>query len=170
MPASERRPYRCPLLIDALRLLPIQPVKERNALGVARFRALRGGAGNLHGRRLSLKDMDELFVGEQGDRPRVSREGARLLLKLYGAGVLDESPKRHVEGGIELLWAYVDGRASIVSPALLPRRTRSRSTAQRLAPPAAALSKLEAHFSNSTETLRRGPERAYPVILHRLSD
>jgi hypothetical protein len=170
MPVSQDAPYRRPLLIDVLRLLPVQPVRERDTLGVARYRALREGWGKVHGVRLSLEELNEVFVAEEGSQPRVSREGARLLLKLYEEGALERSPKRGSEAGIELLQAFVAGTASIVSPALLRTsgRRQARPARQPAPRPAAVLSKPEPAISQPSQPTRPAPERAYRLNVHRL--
>ena len=62
MDSSERKPYRCTMLIDALRLLAVQPLKERNELGRARYCAAREGVGKVHGVPVSNEDLEELFI------------------------------------------------------------------------------------------------------------
>ena len=86
MGSGERRPYRCTLLIDALRLLPVHPLTERDELGQARYQALRQGSGEVHGTAVSLEDLQELFVQGDDGHPRISREGACVLLELYQEG------------------------------------------------------------------------------------
>lgn len=168
MAAPERHPYRCPLLLDVLRLLPVHPLRERDVLGLARFRARRAGWGVVHGVRLASGDLEELFLDQDGGHPRVSREGARLLLDLYQKGVLEASPTRDADGGVELLEAYADGRASIVSPAFLPRsgRRKSRSIAQRPPHAAPAHSKPDA----PVQATRPGIDPSYRMTVHRLLD
>jgi hypothetical protein len=108
---------RYPLLVDALRLLPgIRPVCERYRLGEAKLRASRSPKllAYFSGIALALPQLEELFVyGERGG-PRVSQEGAQLLLKLFDDGAFDRSHPRSVPGGLELLMHYSAGRASVI--------------------------------------------------------
>jgi hypothetical protein len=114
MHAASARAY--PLLIDALRLLPVQPFREREELGFARHRALQAGFSELRGVSLPKTHLDELFLRDVPGAPRVSPSGAQVLLELFRRGALERIDRR-VDGGIELLEAYAQGRASILGPA-----------------------------------------------------
>ena len=118
---------RFPLLIDALRLLPVAPRREREELGLARHRAQLHGIARLRGVRVAAKDLDELFVQEVPGAPRLSPSGAKLLLELFRQGAL-EHIDRKLDGGIELLDAYAHGRASIVGPDYWNKPRRRRAT------------------------------------------
>ena len=160
MGSGERRPYLCPLLIDALRLLPVHPLTERDELGQARYQALRQGSGEVHGTAVSLEDLQELFVQGDDGHPRISREGACVLLELYQEGVLEIARHKAVEGGVELLQAYAQGRASIIGPGYWPkpRRTRARKVM--------ALPSIE---RPTIRAVRGTPnQRTYQVTMHRL--
>jgi hypothetical protein len=111
MQSSSRRAY--PLLTDVLRLLPVQPFREREELGLARHRAGQSDFGEVRGVRLPAAHLDELFVQDGSAAPRVSPSGARMLLELFRSGALERTD-RSINGGIELLEAYAQGRASIV--------------------------------------------------------
>jgi hypothetical protein len=58
--------------------------------------------------------LEELFIYSELGGPRVSREGAKLLLKLFDDGAFDRSESRSVSGGLELLTHYSAGRASVI--------------------------------------------------------
>jgi hypothetical protein len=108
---------RYPLLVDVLRLLPgVRPVCERYRLGEAKLRASRSPKlmAYFNGIPLTLSQLEQLFVyGERGG-PRVSQEGAKLLLKLFDDSAFDRSDPRSVPGGLELLMHYSAGRASVM--------------------------------------------------------
>jgi hypothetical protein len=160
MGSGERNPYRCALLIDALGLLAAQPLRDRDALGQARHYAAREGTGEVHGVAVAKQDLEELFLQDRGPAPRISREGARVLLELFREGVLEVSPKKRANGGVELLEAYGQGRASIIGRGYWskPRRAKTRAVCTR--PP----------VENSTTKVVRGNpyERTYQVTAHRL--
>jgi hypothetical protein len=108
---------RYPLLVDVLRLLPgIRPVCERYRLGEAKLRASRSPKlmAYFNGIPLTLLQLEELFVYRERGGPRVSQEGAKLLLKLFDDGAFDRSDPRSVPGGLELLTHYSAGRASVI--------------------------------------------------------
>ena len=113
-----------PLLVDALRLLPgVRPAHERGRLGEARHRAWLSleKVSAFNGRLLTLAQLEELFLyNEHGGSPRISPEGARLLLHLFEGGAFDCSDTRSVPGGVDLLRQYSNGEASII--AFKPRR------------------------------------------------
>ena len=160
MDSSERKPYRCAMLIDALRLLAVQPLKERDELGQARHCAARDGWGEVHGVPVSHEDLEELFIQDGAGAPRTSREGARVLLELFREGVLEVSPKKRAKGGFELLEAYAQGRASIIGLKYWskPRRAkRNRLTA----PPTI-------ERSVTRDVLGTPHDRTYQVTMHRL--
>jgi len=160
MDSSERKPYRCTMLIDALRLLAVQPVKERDALGQARHRAAREGWGEVHGVPVSHEDLEELFIQDGAGAPRISREGARVLLELFREGVLEVSREKRAKGGFELLEAYAQGRASIIGPGYWPKPRRAKARAVYARSPVQA---------SITHTVRGTPyERTYQVTAHRL--
>jgi hypothetical protein len=132
MASDERKQHPYSLLIDALRLLPVQPMKARAELGEARHSAKHNGKGALHGVAVLLKDLDELFIEEEPGAPRISPKGAQLLLKLYRQGVLEVAEKRPDEDGAEILEAYAQGKASIVGAGFWtrpPRRKPQRAVA-----------------------------------------
>jgi hypothetical protein len=108
------QPYRLALLADALRLLPVRPQKARYALGRAKHEATRLGSAEVHGVPVTLEELDELFLGDTAGAPRISREGALVLLKLFRAGAFVTCDERFVDGGVELLEAYGRGEASMI--------------------------------------------------------
>jgi hypothetical protein len=122
-----------PRLVDVLRLLPgIRPVCERYRLGEAKLRASRSPKlmAYFNGISLTLQQLEELFVyGERGG-PRVSQEGARLLLQLFDNGAFDRSDPRSVPGGLELLTHYSAGRASVIDYGR-PKVRRARQANQK---------------------------------------
>ena len=133
MASNERKQHPYPLLVDALRLLPVAPMKTRAELGEARHSAKRHGEGAVHEVTVFLKELDELFIEEESGAPRVSPKGVQLLLKLYRQGVLEVAEKRRGEGGLEILEAYTQGRASIIGPGFWtkpPRRNPQRTLAR----------------------------------------
>ena len=99
MSSDQRKQHPYALLIDALRLLPVPPMKTRAELGEARHSAKRHGKGTMHGVGVLLKELDELFIEQERAAPRVSPKGAELLLRLYRKGVLEVSEMRRGEGG-----------------------------------------------------------------------
>ena len=108
---------RYPLLVDALRLLPgVRPVRERYRLGEAKLRASRSPKlmAYFSAIALTLAQLETLFVYGARGGPRVSPEGAKLLLKLFDDGAFDRSIPRTVSGGLELLVHYSAGRASVI--------------------------------------------------------
>jgi hypothetical protein len=160
MDSSERKPYRCTMLIDALRLLAVQPVKERDELGRARYCAVREGWGEVHGVAVSQEDLEELFIQDSAGAPRISREGARVLLELFREGVLEVSREKRAKGGFELLEAYAQGRASIIGPGYWPKPPRAKARAVYTRSPVQA---------SITHNARGTPyQRTYQVTAHRL--
>ena len=148
-----------PLLIDTLRLLPVQPFREREELGLARHLAQRRGFGEVRGVRLPAKDLDELFVQKVPGAPRVSSRGAQVLLDLLRRGAL-EIIHRRAKDDVELLEAYAQGQASITGLGYWkkpPRRTK---------PPSApnALTRTTTNVSVHWDR-----ESAYRVTTHRLT-
>lgn len=108
---------RYPLLVDALRLLPgIRPVCERHRLGEAKLRAALSPrlVVDFNGVPLTRAQLDQLFIYNELGGPRVSQEGAKLLLELFDEGAFDRSDPRSVPGGLDLLKRYSTGRASII--------------------------------------------------------
>ena len=129
-------PY--PLLVDALRLLPgIQPVHELCRLGEARHRALisRDQVTAFDGLLLTLAQLEELFVyGEHGG-PRVSPEGAKVLLHLFEENAFECANAYLVPGGLDLLRQYSNGEASIIdySPRRMARQVGEAEKSEGLA-------------------------------------
>jgi hypothetical protein len=154
---STPNPY--PLLVDALRLLPgIRPVRERDELGQAKHRASITGMGEVHGVPVSNAQLEQLFIYDERGGPRISPEGAAFLLRLFHEGVLERLDARAVNGGIELLSAYAEGRASVIGPGFWPKRKRAPSVKRIAAPP-------------PRETWRGTPAlhpNRYAVTIHRL--
>ena len=107
----------CPLLVDLLRLLPgVRPVRERYELGEAKHRASLSPSrtADVNGVPVTLLQLDELFLDDRRGGPRVSQEGARLLLHLFSQGAFDPFERRKVEGGLELLAQYSKGLATVI--------------------------------------------------------
>jgi hypothetical protein len=158
MDSVSNRAY--PLLIDALRLLPVQPFREREELGLARHQAAQVGFSEVRGVRLRATQLNELFVEDGRGAPRISPLGADVLLELLRGGALDRTEQR-VEGGIELLEAYAQGRASIVGHSYWkksrPRRVMQSVPARRTTPVA------------DTGTVSSPYVTRYRVITHRLT-
>jgi hypothetical protein len=159
MSASKTASQAYPLLIDALRLLPVHPLRERENLGVARHRALQDGTGELHGVPVPAADLEQLFMGEDAGAPRISPAGASFLLRLYKDGVLEVSPRRRDADGLELLEAFAQGRASILGRAfwLRPRTGKTRRVTPR-----------EIEVPASTPVVRPN-DRVYRITTHRLT-
>ena len=148
-------------MIDALRLLPVQPLKERDELGRARYAALRRGCGEGHANSVRLPDLEELFLEVDGSAPRISREGARLLLELYHEGVFETSLHRDAAADVDLLEAYAQGRASILGLSYWPRPRQQRR-------------KVSAEPAKGFEQGRHSitmysTEREWPIRVHRLT-
>ena len=80
MSSDERKQHPYALLIDALRLLPVPPMKMRAELGEARHCAKRHGKSTVCEVTVLLKELDELFIEQESGAPRVSPKGAGLLL------------------------------------------------------------------------------------------
>jgi hypothetical protein len=158
MSPAERNRSPYPLLIDALRLLPVHPGRERDELGQARYRATWDGSGEVHGVPVRLEDLEELFIQHGGGVPRASPDGARVLLELFRAGILEVSRDRTVEHGVELLEAYAQGSASIIGPGYWARRPRRKS--QRAVAPPFRDGSTSAHVASYNP--------AYRVTTHRL--
>lgn len=152
--------HSCPLLIDVLRLLPVQPFKERDVLGTARFEAVRHGAGEVHGISVPLEDLGELFLDAEPGGPRVSSKGARLLLDLLRRGVLETDNRTESQDEIQLVLAYAEGRASIVGPGFWAKRRGKK----RPEPKAEPVKRVQAAVSRPMHTHFR-----YPVTVHRLT-
>jgi hypothetical protein len=147
-------------LIDVLRLLPVQPYKERDVLGRARYEALQAGRGEVHGVPVAAGDLNQLFLDSAPGGPKVSQQGARLLLRLLREDVLDVVEERQQEACIELLEAYAEGRASILGTTFWARprgRRRPAST-----PREAILQAPE------PELLTQPYRPTYRVTVHRL--
>jgi hypothetical protein len=160
MDSSERKPYRCTMLIDALRLLAVQPLKERDELGQARHCAAGEGWGEVHGVPVSHEDLEELFIQDGAGAPRISREGARVLLELFREGVLEVSREKRAKGGFELLEAYAQGRGSILGLGYWsqPRRSKRNRVS---APP-------NVQRSVTRAVLGTPYNKTYRVTMHRL--
>jgi hypothetical protein len=106
-----------PSLVDALRLLPnIRPVCERHRLGEAKHEAARSPdrTASVNGVSVTLAELEELFLHSECGSPRVSQQGAALLLRLFEQGAFDFSGCRPVEGGLELLTQYSKGLATLI--------------------------------------------------------
>jgi hypothetical protein len=160
MGSNARKPYRCTMLIDALRLLAVQPMRDRDELGQARHCAACEGVGDVHGVAVSHDDLEQLFIQDFDGAPRISREGARVLLELFREGVLEVSREKRAKGGFELLEAYAQGRASIIGPGYWakPRRSkRNRLTAR-----------PTIERSVTRDVLSTPYDRTYQVTMHRL--
>ena len=116
-----------PSLFEALRLLPgIAPRQERDRLGKAKYQASHSTShtAEFSGVRLTLAQLQELFVYDQQGRPRVSRAGAALLLFLFEADAFASIDGRKVEGNTEVLGQYAKGLASVVAFNNRPRAPR----------------------------------------------
>ena len=123
-----------PSLFEALRLLPgIAPRQERDRLGKAKYQASHSSShtADFSGVRLTLAQLQELFVYDQQGRPRVSRAGAALLLFLFEADAFASVDGRKVEGNAEVLGQYAIGLASVVAFNNRPRAPRKPRAAPR---------------------------------------
>jgi hypothetical protein len=112
-----------PLLVDALRLLPgIRPAHERGRLGEARHRAWVSPerVTVFNGVLLTLAQLEELFLYGKHGGPRISPEGAKLLLHLFEDNAFECSDARSVPEGLDLLRQYSNGKVSIID--YRPRR------------------------------------------------
>ena len=116
--SDRRSPF--PSLVEALRLLPdIRPVCERDRLGEVKHEASRAGSRTayVNGVSVTLQELDELFLDGEGGSPRVSPAGAGLLLRLFSRGAFESADySRAVEGGLELLTQYAQGRVCLIDP------------------------------------------------------
>jgi hypothetical protein len=147
-------------LIDALRLLPVQPHKERDALGQARYEAIHSGRGDVHGVPVSGDELNQLFLDAAPGGPRVSKQGALLLLRLFREDVLEVVEERLQEACIDLLEAYAEGRASILGTNFWTRPRGRRK---------AAVPLLQRVVPEPEPELLTPPYRpAYRVTVHRL--
>jgi hypothetical protein len=121
-----------PVLLEALRLLPgISPRQARDHLGEAKYLAARspGHTAVLNGVRVTLGQLEELFVRDQQGRPRVSPAGAAVLLHLFEEGALPVDDRK-VEGNCEVLAQYAKGLATVIAfdhRRGAPRKARSGS-------------------------------------------
>jgi len=136
MKSSSGRAGPCASLLDALRLLPnVRPACERDRLGEAKYYASRSRnrTASLNGVTVSLAELEELFRHCEGGSPRISPDGAALLLRLFEQGAFDQPECREVGGGLELLAQYSRGLATLVESTFWrkPRRPRSVAPAQR---------------------------------------
>src|SRR5512145_1171101 len=132
MDVSHDRCSPYPLLVNALRLLPgIRPVCERRQLGEAKHRASLSPrrSASVNGVPVTLAQLEELFLYNEHGGPRVSQEGAALLLQLFARGAFDSSDCRKVEGGLELLTQYSKGLATVIDYRFRARVRRPRSLA-----------------------------------------
>jgi len=121
-----------PLLTVALRLLPdIRPMYERHRLGEAKHEAAHSADGTalLNGVSVTLLELEELFVDSERGSPRVSQQGAVLLLRLYQEGAFDFFHHRPMEGGLELLTQYSLGLASLIESRFWGKARRQRPLA-----------------------------------------
>ena len=108
-----------PLLVEALRLLPgISPRQERDRLGEAKYLASHSPTliTDFNGVELTVTRLQELFVRDKQGRPRVSPEGATLLLHLYEERAFPSFGDRRVAGDLELLTQYSRGLATVIGP------------------------------------------------------
>src|SRR4030095_354718 len=106
-----------PLLVEALRLLPgIGPRHERDRLGQVKYRAARSAtlSADFNVMQITLAQLEELFVYDKQNRPRVSPAGASLLLHLFKEGAFASFEDRNVKGDIELLPQYSKGLATLI--------------------------------------------------------
>jgi hypothetical protein len=121
-----------PLLVVALRLLPgIGPRHERDRLGEAKYQAAHSPSrsADFNGMRLTLSELEELFVYDKQGRPRVSPAGASLLLRLFKQGAFASFEDRNVTGDLELLAQYAKGLATVIERNYWrrgPRKARSQ--------------------------------------------
>jgi hypothetical protein len=132
MTARHDRTCACPLLVDALRLLPnVRPVCERDRLGEAKHSASHSPnrTAPVNGVSVTLVDLEELFLYNERGGPRVSQEGAALLLRLFEQGAFDCSDCLPVEGGVELLTQYSKGLATLIDSRFWGRVRRPRPRA-----------------------------------------
>ena len=74
---------------------------------------------------MTLVELDELFQYDENGGPRVSQQGARLLLHLFDQGAFDPFDCRKVEGGLELLAQYSKGLATVIDDRFWRRARRS---------------------------------------------
>ena len=157
-----RSPY--PLLVNALRLLPgIRPVCERHRLGEAKHRASLSPrrSASVNGVPVTLVQLEELFLYNEHGGPRVSQEGAALLLQLFAQGAFDSSDCRKVEGGLELLTQYSKGLAIVIDHRSGAGVLRPRSLA-----PAERVKESKARAVKISIT---HPPNGLDVIVHRLT-
>ena len=158
--------HRCayPYLVDALRLLPgIRPVCERHRLGEAKHRASLSPdrTTSVNGVPVTLAQLDELFLYNEHGGPRVSQEGAALLLELFGRGAFDSSDCREVMGGLELLTQYSKGLATVIDYRFGGRIRRPRSSA--------LAERLEQSKARAVRVAIAHPSAGLDVIVHRLT-
>jgi hypothetical protein len=150
-------------LLDALRLLPnVRPACERDRLGEAKYYASRSPdhAASLNGVSVTLAELEELFRHSERGSPRISQEGAALLVRLFEQGAFDHPECREVEGGLELLEQYSKGLATLIESAFWrkPRRPRSVAPAPRFE-----------HRAPATEVpIAHRPMGGFHVTVHRL--
>ena len=118
MKANQSRTDPCPLLVDALRLLPgIRPVYERHRLGEAKHYASHSPdqTALVNGVAVTLLELEELFVWSKDGGPRVSRAGAALLIRLFEQKAFEVGEPRSVPEGLELLAQYSKGLATLLN-------------------------------------------------------
>jgi hypothetical protein len=148
-------------LVEALRLLPrVKPASERNRLGEAKYWATRtpDGVGDCRGVRVTLADLEQLFIPDEQGRPCVSPAGAALLLDLYRRNAFELSEGRKNAGDLELLARYANGEPisfASLRPAPSARKARPKPPAPAPAP------KRESPLPPSYE-------RTFPLTVHRL--
>ena len=158
-----------PLLVDALRLLPVQPLKERDAFGESWHLAKRTGSSEIHGVPVGMEELQHLFVQDDGTAPRISPDGATVLLRLYREGAFVHSDRKPAPGGIELLEAYAEGRASIVAYSYWAKPRRTGVTRRRpVEQPEVVTPTPTTSVHHSTMFASRF-ERQYRVTTHRLT-
>ncbi len=132
MDPQRSRPY--PSLVEALRLLPnIRPVYERHRLGEAKHHASCSSEQNasINGVSVTLADLEQLFLSSESGSPRVSHQGAAFLLRLFAQGAFEPSSEwRSVEGGVELLTQYAEGKVTLLDSRFWRRQRRRRPPAR----------------------------------------
>jgi hypothetical protein len=159
---SRCSPY--PSLVDALRLLPnIRLVCERHRLGEAKHDASRSPdrTASINGVSVTLAELEELFLHNKRGIPCVSQEGAALLLRLFEQGAFDISGSRPVDGGLELLTQYSQGKATLINSRFWGSARRS--------PPRAAVKRPKQSAAPAVEIPLPRPPAWGNVTVHRLT-
>lgn len=150
-------------LVDALRLLPgVKPASERNRLGEAKYWATRSpeGIATWNGIRVTLAELEQLFIPDAQSRPCVSPAGAKLLLDLYRRDAFELLDGRKASGDLDLLTRYANGEAVPMSELRPPhsgRKAKPKSETLAAAPVAPKREPI------SSPALERNPA----VTIHR---